>query len=291
MSIVKSFSVEEGDTYYIRHCSDNFSIIDCNLTDDRKDEIIDELNTQSSDKGIIRFISTHPDEDHIHGLESLDASNSIVNFYCVKNKVTKKDETSSFKKYCELRDSDKAYYIYKGCSRRWMNSYNEERKSSGINVHWPDVNNTYFKEELKLAEESGDPNNISPIVSYSMGSIKFVWMGDLKTDYMENIYESVSLTDITVLFAPHHGRKSGKIPDDFLKLLNPKLVIIGEAPSKDLNYYKGYNTITQNSAGDITFDVDSTEIDIYVSNKDYEVDFLTNNYKSTFKYYLGSLVL
>lgn len=291
MSIVKSFSVEEGDTYYIRHGSDNFSIIDCNLTDGRKEEIIDELNTQSSDKGIIRFISTHPDEDHIHGLESLDASKSIVNFYCVKNKVTKKDETSSFKKYCELRDSEKAYYIYKGCSRRWMNSYDEERKSSGINVHWPDVNNSYFKEELKLAEESGDPNNISPIVSYSMGSIKFVWMGDLKTEYMENIYESVSLSDVTVLFAPHHGRKSGKIPEDFLKILNPKIVIIGEAPSKDLNYYKGYNTITQNSAGDITFDVDSDEIDIYVSNRDYEVDFLANKYKSTFKYYLGSLVL
>ena len=85
MSIVKSFSVEKGDTFYIRHGSDNFSIIDCNLTDDRKDEIIAELKTQSSDKNIVRFISTHPDEDHINGLESLDDSQKIVNFYLIIN--------------------------------------------------------------------------------------------------------------------------------------------------------------------------------------------------------------
>ena len=176
MSIVKSFSVEKGDTFYIRHGSDNFSIIDCNLTDDRKDEIIAELKTQSSDKNIVRFISTHPDEDHINGLESLDDSQKIVNFYCVKNNVTKEDETNSFKRYCKLRDSDKAYFLFKGCSRRWMNSDNEERKSSGINIHWPDLSDKYFKEELELAEETGNPNNISPIISYSMGSIKIVWI-------------------------------------------------------------------------------------------------------------------
>ena len=50
MSIVKSFSVGEGDTFYIKHVSDSFSIIDCNLVDDRRDEIIEELNEQSSDK-------------------------------------------------------------------------------------------------------------------------------------------------------------------------------------------------------------------------------------------------
>ena len=43
MSIVKSFSVGEGDTFYIKHVSDSFSIIDCNLVDDRRDEIIEEL--------------------------------------------------------------------------------------------------------------------------------------------------------------------------------------------------------------------------------------------------------
>lgn len=291
MIIVKSFSVEDGDTFYIRHGSDNFSIIDCNLIDARKDEIIEEITGQSKDKNIIRFISTHPDEDHIYGLEHLDNSKSILNFYCVKNNVSKEDETDSFKRYCKLRDSDKAFYISKGCSRHWMNQSDDTRKSAGINVLWPDLNNQSFKAALKAAEETGKPNNISPIISYSIESIKFVWMGDLETEYMESIYKNVSLSDITVLFAPHHGRKSGKIPSDFLSKLNPKLVIIGEAPSKDLNYYAGYNTITQNSAGDITFGVDDSLIDIYVSNRDYSVDFLSYKNKSAFRYYLGTLEL
>jgi len=116
-------------------------------------------------------------------------------------------------------------------------------------------------------------------------------MGDLETEYMQNIYKNVSLSDITILFAPHHGRESGKVPYDFLVKLNPKLVIIGEAPSKDLNYYSGYDTITQNTAGDITFDIDESQIDIYVSNKDYSVEFLSNKNKNVLNHYLGTLEL
>jgi hypothetical protein len=34
MSIVKSLSVGNGDMFYIQHGSDNFTIIDCCLSDD-----------------------------------------------------------------------------------------------------------------------------------------------------------------------------------------------------------------------------------------------------------------
>lgn len=34
MSIIKSFSVGNGDMFYIDHNSENFTIIDCNLIDD-----------------------------------------------------------------------------------------------------------------------------------------------------------------------------------------------------------------------------------------------------------------
>ena len=66
---IKSFSVNEGDTFYIKHETSNFTIIDCNLNDDKKEKIVEELKRESKDKVITRFISTHPDEDHIHGIE------------------------------------------------------------------------------------------------------------------------------------------------------------------------------------------------------------------------------
>ena len=58
-----------------------------------KQKITDEIISESNNKDITRFISTHPDEDHIHGLKYLDDKIGILNFYCVKNEATKSDET------------------------------------------------------------------------------------------------------------------------------------------------------------------------------------------------------
>ena len=101
MSLVKSLSVGNGDMFYIKHGSNNFSIIDCCMDDNNEIRIVDELKRESKDKGFIRFISTHPDDDHIRGLDYLDNQMSILNFYCVKNEATKEDESTDFEKYCE----------------------------------------------------------------------------------------------------------------------------------------------------------------------------------------------
>jgi beta-lactamase superfamily II metal-dependent hydrolase len=296
MSIVKSLSVGNGDMFYIKHNTDNFSIIDCCLSDNNKKDIVDELKNQSSGKNITRFISTHPDEDHIQQLDYLDDNMPIVNFYCVKNEATKKDETTGFKRYCKLRDGDKAYHIYKDCSRKWMNQSDETRGSAGINILWPILDNEHFKTALQNAKEGKSPNNISPIITYSLNeSANFMWLGDLETDFMSSIESEVNFQKTNIVFAPHHGRDSGKIPESILKKLQPDIIIIGEAPSGNINYYKGYNTITQNSAGDILFDCISGKVHIYVSNKNYigttDESFLKKENKSDYNYYLGTLIV
>ena len=284
MSIIKSISVGNGDMFYIKHGSSNFTIIDCNMDDTNRQKITDEIISESSDKDITRFISTHPDEDHIHGLKYLDDKIGILNFYCVKNEATNSDETDDFKKYCELRDSDKkAFYIYEGCSRRWMNQNDEEKKygSSGINILWPITDNEDYKAELLNAKEGKSPNNISPIIKYSLSNgVTVLWFGDLENSFMEKIKDTVELPEADIIFAPHHGRSSGKIPKEWMESISPKIVIIGEAPSEKINYLSNYNTITQNTAGDIILDCESGIVDIYVSNENYSVKFLKNNKKS-----------
>lgn len=140
MSEIKSLSVGNGDMFYINHNSDNFSMIDCNITDERKSEILDEVKNLAGKKGVVRFISTHPDQDHIQGIEYLDELGLIKNFYYVDNNVSKSTETESFKKYKDLKEPSCAYKIYKGCKRKWMNVSDGERGSAGISVLWPDVN-------------------------------------------------------------------------------------------------------------------------------------------------------
>src|SRR2546426_90259 len=99
MSIVKSLSVGDGDMFYIRHGSDNFTIIDSCMSEDDRKRIVKELKSQSADKRVVRFISTHPDDDHILGLAYLHESMDLLNFYCVKNEATKLDETDDFNQY------------------------------------------------------------------------------------------------------------------------------------------------------------------------------------------------
>lgn len=294
MSIIKSYSVGNGDMFYIEHDTDSFTVIDCFL-ENEKSRIIKEIREKSKKKGITRFISTHPDEDHIRGIEDFDNEIGINNFYCVKNQAQKKEESQSFKKYCELRDSDRAYYIKRNCSRKWLNERNKERGSSGINILWPNIENKNYKEILKKVSEKKDVcNNLSPIFKYSLkDGVKVIWMGDIETTFLEKIKNDINWREVDIVFAPHHGRDSGRIPEEILKKLKPKIIVIGEAPSKDLNYYKNYNTITQNSAGDITFECLDSIVNVYVGNEDYnKVDFLSDkikNKKSDLGYYIGSL--
>lgn len=293
MSIVKSFSVGDGDMFYIKHGSDNFSIIDCCLSDDDAGAIVSELKREKAGKGITRLISTHPDNDHIQGLEYLDAKLKILNFYCVKNKATKDDKTDDFRRYCELRDSDKAFYLYAGCSRKWMNKTDDERGSAGINILWPGIANESYEAALKEAADGKSPNNISPVVKYSVkDGATMLWMGDLETDFMESIEDDLRLPAVDILFAPHHGRNSGKVPQSLLDGMTPKIIIIGEAPAGNLNYYRDYDTITQNSAGDITFEMDGSFVHIYVSSDSYEVGFLKDCLRSDeYGNYIGTLEL
>ena len=293
MAVIRSFAVGNGDMFYIKHNSDNFTIIDCQLFGDHKSWLTKELKKESESKSITRFISTHPDEDHIEGLEHLDIELPISNFYVVKNGATKPEPSISFKHYCKLRDSDKAFYVKKGCKRKWMNQTSDERGSAGISILWPDTSNSHFKAALKEAADATKFNNMSLVARYAINeSASFLWVGDLETQFMEDIYKDIELEQTTIVFAPHHGRKSGKLPDKWLDKIKPKIIVIGEAPSRELHYYSGYNTIIQTKAGDITFLPDNDTVHCYVSNIEYGLrDWLEDEDRSDREYYIGTLRL
>jgi beta-lactamase superfamily II metal-dependent hydrolase len=292
VAIVKSYAVGAGDMFYVQHNSDNFTIIDCDLSDENADNIIEDLKDASRGKGIVRFICTHPDEDHFGGIHLLDDAMPILNFYVVKNQAIKDENTDSFKRYCKLRDGDKAFYISKGCSRKWMNVSDEERKTSGIEILWPDTSNKYFQEALASCDAGEGYNNTSAVIRYSIeGGASFLWLGDLETEFMENIVDSIELTKTTIVFASHHGRTSGKIPNSWLEKLDPQIIVLGEAPSRHLHYYTGYQIITQNSAGDIKMECIDNKVHFYVSDDNYSHDGLDDEGMSAYPNYIGSLTV
>lgn len=293
MAIVKSLAVGNGDMFYIQHNSDNFTIIDCNLTADCANDHIADLKHASKAKGITRFISTHPDQDHFGGIELLDAAMPINNFYVVQNQAIKDEETTSFKHYCKLRDdAGKAFYIYQGCARKWMNLSDEERDASGVQVLWPDLKNADFKAALRACNSGESYNNVSAVIRYAIdGGASFMWLGDLETEFMEKITDHIHLEKTTIVFASHHGRDSGKIPDAWLEKLDPQIIVIGEAPSRHLNYYTGYTKITQNRAGDITMECIDNKVHFYVSNPNYSHKELADEGMTTYDNYVGSITV
>lgn len=281
MAIIKSFSFPEGeirgDMFYIKHGSDNFTVIDCFLKnlDDRDVSIIKEICDESSEKSIHRFISTHPDADHYKGIETLWKYWSTTNFYVVENKLPIDNSDLSLKKYGELRDSNSTSYIYRGFKRAFLNEDGVSDNGnhigcSGIHILWPIVNNTLFQEELVKVKNGESPNNISPAISYSInGSASFLWMGDMETDMQTEFYKECKgcIGHKDIVFAPHHGRESGSIPKELLEELSPKIIVVGNAPSKNLNYYDSSKTITQNTAGDIVFSTEEGKVHVFCENQ------------------------
>jgi beta-lactamase superfamily II metal-dependent hydrolase len=173
-----------------------------------------------------------------------------------------------------------------------MNQEGDGRGSSGISILWPETSNPLYQAALKEAAEGECPNNISAIIKYVVNEgASALWMGDLETAFMEAIEDDLNLPLADVLFAPHHGRESGRVPDSMLEVMSPRIIVVGEAPSEYLHYYPRYNTITQNLAGDIVFDCVEGAVHVFTSNK-YRADFLDDWSKSQAGYfYAGTLDL
>lgn len=102
-----------------------------------------------------------------------------------------------------------------------MNKDDDEKKygSSGINILWPITSNEDYKTELSNAKDGKSPNNISPIIKYSLNNgVTVLWFGDLENTFMEKIKDLIELPKADIIFAPHHGRSSGKIPKNGWKV-------------------------------------------------------------------------
>ena len=174
-----------------------------------------------------------------------------------------------------------------------MNQDNKERKSAGVSILWPDRGNKHFKEALAEGEAGIAYNNMSAVIRYSLvgpAPASFGLAISIPNSWRASQIAS-SWKKTTVVFAAHHGRKSGKIPDSWLEKLDPQIIVIGEAASRHLHYYTGYKKITQNHAGDITFDLQDNKVHIYVSNPNYSRDDLDDEGQNTFPGYVGSITV
>ena len=76
-----------------------------------------------------------------------------------------------------------------------------------------------------------------------------------------------------------------------LDQIEPRVIVIGEAPSDEFSYYPSFHIVSQNSAGDILLECEEGKLNLFTSEV-YSVDFLEDlgRYRRGY-HYIGSLAL
>ena len=131
------------------------------------------------------------------------------------------------------------------------------------------------QELIDEGNEAQDFNDASYVVLYRSAIGKVLLAGDAHDatwEYVKEHYET-DVSDVTLLIAPHHGRKSGR-SYEFLDYVNPKLTFFGCAPSENLAYgawnYRKLAHLTNNQCGCIVAEGNGA-MHIYVENDTFAV--------------------
>jgi len=295
MGVIHFLNVNEGDCSLIKHPSGHITVID--ISNGKAIESIFEsasgnhnqksypVNPTEYIKGlnintIFRFILTHPDMDHMDGIKSLFDSFNVLNFWDTDNTKTM-DENTSWEKYNEedwafyqeirkSSSSPKVIHLYANAKGPYYNmDENGNIGADGLYILAP------TEELVSTANETEQYNDCSYVILYkTKNGKKIIFAGDsaeLTWNYILENHKK-EITDIDLLIAPHHGRKTGG-NNEYLDILNPKLTLFGNAKSEYLDYNSWNNRkldhITNNQANCVIIETDGKEgMDIYVT---YEI--------------------
>lgn len=220
---------------------------------------------------IFRFILTHPDMDHMDGIKDLFEIFSPINFWDTANNCKKDRDGFSSSPY---RYEDWQFYQKLRAGQLGSPKYlNYTSESARVNF-W-DADGLYILSPsaslVQQANSSSDYNDCSYVILYySNSGRKVIFAGDSHDATWEHILTTQSklISNVDLLIAPHHGRKSDR-RYNFLDVLRPKLTLFGVAPSEHLAYQPWTNRdlpyITNNQAGSVIMDMDNGYV--YVTNE------------------------
>lgn len=228
---------------------------------------------------LFRFILTHPDMDHLDGLENLFETFDVGNFW--HTGVTREAptfESGEYKQedwdlYREIvagnRDGVKVLSRLAGSKFKYANEGDVAGSSGdGLSILAPNA------DLVKAAIDSGDVNDSSYVILYRSPGGRILIPGDAHDETWDYVLEHYgdAVADCSILFAPHHGRRSGR-SFEFLDVVKPKMTFFGCADSGHLAYNewrkRGLPVVTNNQAGNIVLECLDGQIDIYVENSKF----------------------
>lgn len=184
------------------------------------------------DRDIELVFATHPDADHIGGLESVLKTYTVKSF----NTSKKSSGTQVFKRIQDLIKS-------KNVPLRFVYASDTFTLSDGVVIEhlWP----THEYVEVN-SSKNADTNSFSLVQIVSFGNFKTLLTGDIEYQILNTLFSSSLNIDIFKL--PHHGSKTG-VDDATFNLISAKLAIISAGKNNRyhhphpsvLDFLKKYN--------------------------------------------------
>jgi beta-lactamase superfamily II metal-dependent hydrolase len=230
---------------------------------------------------VFRFILSHPDMDHMDGIEAFFDAFSPTNFWDTDNTAEKEEfggryDEDDWEFYQSLRDgsytSPKRLTLYSGARGKYYNQ-NDEGKGGGNGLYVLAPTPAL----VAAANASGDSNDCSYVILYRASGGRILFSGDSHDATWDYILQHhvTDVRNVDLLIAPHHGRDSDR-SYDFLDVVRPTMTYFGNAPHEHLAYdawnNRGLPFITNNQANCMIVDISDEEMSQYVTNQSYAED-------------------
>jgi beta-lactamase superfamily II metal-dependent hydrolase len=216
-------------------------------------------------QNIFRYIQTHPDFDHLRGLNHLRDEFTVINFWDHEHSKDwdgveqREGDADSWNAYLDYRAGKHAsvLHLHRGSKGKYYNQ-GEDGTGGGNGLHILSPTPAFRKE----CDDNEDWNDMSYVIQYITANRRIVFGGDAGDTAWENIYNAHSEKDLKcdVLKASHHGRDSG-YHQKSVKAMSPEytIVSIGKKPDQDAsNKYRQYseNVWSTRWKGDIVLEID-----------------------------------
>jgi competence protein ComEC len=237
---VNFFDVGQGDTVFIETPQRHRILIDGGPGS----IILEKLSKEMSfwDRTIDLIILTHPEADHLSGL------NEVLKRYKVENILWTGvvRDTAEYKEWLKL--------INEGKAKIFLAKTGQKISTRNILVE------LLFPFENLEGEEFKDSNNTSIVGKLVFGDISFLFTGDIYKEVEKELIDRGVDVDSDILKISHHGSKTST-SEEFLKEVSPEIAIISVGKN---NSYKhphqevlevlskyGINVLRTDEQGDI----------------------------------------
>lgn len=242
---VHFLNVGKGNCTIVEFPSGRLTMVDIDNSriyddDDVLTDPVDYFLSKFKDQSLFRFILTHPDMDHLSGLNEFTKKVSIGNFWDTDHNKSFADEDwegspydkKDWDKYLLLRKSEKdpkALQLYRDAIADccWT--------QDGITILSPSST------LVKLANESEEYNHLSYVLRIEYAGVKVILGGDASTEAWDEIYNhyKAEFLKADIFLAPHHG-SSNNIHEDAFDAISPDYVVVSvaEGVDYDYDYYK-----------------------------------------------------